>query len=230
MKNVYFYFLSSLLLLLFSSCEGVGKFSSFGFEGEYEMRTTVYWENSDGTFEKQPRDIISPVKIYVENSRLYIRTNSFGMPNYGEYDTEEVVNSYDPPYDTTTPSTNDDNEDGSAIENVTADVKAVTIMMNGFVYVIRDGKYLKSLPIKALRVREKDIAFRNSQYFEITLTNIDGTVMDVMKNHFEYSKAELRGDTIYWNVDLHGEPSSQNSNPNQYNTIHVKYENRLVRK
>lgn len=230
MKTIYFYLFSPLFIILLCSCEGVGKFSSFGFEGEYVMRTTAYWENSDGSFEKELHDIISHVKIYVDNDNLYIRTNSFGMPNYGEYDTEEVESSYDPPYDTPNPLTNDDNGNSSAIEYVTTDANAVTTMIGGLVYVIRDGKFLKSLPIEALRVKEKEITFKNSQYFEVPLTNIDGTIIGVVKNHFEYSKAQLRGDTIFWNVDLRGEPSLHDSKPNQNNTIHVKYENKLVRR
>ncbi|MBR2166313.1 MAG: hypothetical protein IKP02_09745 [Paludibacteraceae bacterium] len=233
MKRFLYYFSVIIVALIMASCESGKKFNSHDFEGEYQMRTETYWMNENGEFEKQPRDMISTIPVYVENDHLYIRTNTFGMPNMGDYDKAEVEFTADPPYDPPTPPTNEGNEggengEGGGIENVTADVKAVIILQNGFVFVINDGKKLKSLPIQALDVKKDRILFKNSETFDVPLTDASGMLLATMRNHFEYGSAVLKDGTITWDIDLYGD-AGVNTTGNDMN-IHVKYHNTLVRK
>lgn len=209
-------------------CETGKKVNSYGFEGEYEMRTITYWTNDLGEEEKQPRDMISPVRIYVENDHLYIRTNSFGMPNMDTEDLSEIEFSYDPPIEPSTPPTGEGN--GEGIENVETNPKAAIIMRDGFVYVIRAGKYIKSLPIEALNVQDNKILFNKSDNFDIALTNADGLLLATMRNHFEYGPATLLNDTIRWVVELFGDAGYNSSAATDNLEVHVKYHNILVRK
>ena len=219
-----------LLVFLLASCENGKKFNSHGFEGNYEMRSTAYWENADGTFEEPFRDVISPVQMYVENDHLYIRTNSFGMPNMGDYDQAEIEFTYDPPVEPSDPPT--EGGDGEGIENVTVDTKAAIIMQNGYVFVVRGDKRLKSLPIEALEVKENQIIFRNSEDFDVPLTSYDGSLLAVMRNHFEYAPATLLNDTITWDIELFGDAGTNSSvsGSDALEKVHVKYHNILVRK
>lgn len=218
-------------VLALTSCETSKKFNSYGFEGEYEMRTTTYWTNEFGEEEKNLRDIISPVTMFVENDHLYIRTNSFGMPNMGDYDEAEIEGRVDPPYED--PSTGDnggDNGNGEGIENVTVNTKAQIVLQNGFVIVVKGEKRLKSLPIEAFDVKADKIFFKNSDNFDVALTNADGTLMATMRNHFEYSQATLQNDTITWEVELFGDAGNNSSSTSEIRDIHVRYHNTLVRK
>jgi len=229
MKRLSLY-LIPLLAISLTSCETGKKFDSHGFEGNYEMRTTVYWENENGAFEEPFRDVISPVQVYVEKGHLYIRTNNFGMPNMGDYDKVEVEFSYDPPVEPSEPLT--EGGDGEGIENVTVETKAAIIMQDGFVFVISGDKRLKSLPIEALDVKENQILFRNSEDFDVPLTSADGMTIAVMRNHFEYAPATLLNDTIKWDIEFFGDAGT-NSSVSSSGTpekVHVKYHNTLVRK
>lgn len=229
MKKVIIVMLSVLAFILVS-CENGKKFNSHGFEGAYEMRSTAYWENADGTFEEPFRDVISPVQVYVENDHLYIRTNNFGMPNMGEYDQAEIEFTYDPPVEPSDPPTEGGN--GEGIENVNLDTKAAIVMQNGYVYVIRGDKMLKSLPIEALDVKEDQILFKNSEDFDVPLTSYDGSLLAVMRNHFEYATAVLLNDTITWDIELFGDAGTNSSvsGSDALEKVHVKYHNILVRK
>ena len=100
MKRFVPYICVVIIALCLTSCEPGKPFNSYGFEGEYEMRTEIYSYNPDNEFVKAPRAIISPVRMFVENDHLYIRTNGFGMPNLGEYDEQEIEGTTDPPMDT----------------------------------------------------------------------------------------------------------------------------------
>jgi len=225
----------SVFTLALVSCELGKKFNSHGFEGEYEMRTTTYWTNEFGEEEKNLRDQISPVTMFVENNHLYIRTNSFGMPNMGDYDEAEIEGRVDSPYeDPSTPSTGDneggENGNGEGIENVTVNTKAQIVMQNGFVIVIKGDKRLKSLPIEAFEVKEDKILFKNSETFDVALTNAEGTLMATMRNHFEYGQATLKNDTITWEVELFGDAGHNSSTTSEIRDIHVRYHNTLVRK
>lgn len=233
MKRILCYFSVVLIAIIMASCESGKKFNSHGFEGEYQMRTEAYWMNESGEFEKQPRDMISIVPMYVENNHLYIRTNTFGMPNMGDYDLAEVEFTVDPPYDPPTPPTGEgngegENGEGGGIENITVETKADIIMMNGHVYVIRDAKKLKSLPIQALDVKEDRILFKNSETFDVPLTDASGMLLATMRNHFEYGPAVLKDGTITWDIDLYGDAGTNTSGSDM--NIHVKYHNTLVRK
>lgn len=233
MKRILCYFSVVLIAIIMASCESGKKFNSHGFEGEYQMRTETYWMNESGEFEKQPRDMISIVPMYVENNHLYIRTNTFGMPNMGDYDLAEVEFTVDPPYDPPTPPTGEgngegENGEGGGIENITVETKADIIMMNGHVYVIRDAKKLKSLPIQALDVKEDRILFKNSETFDVPLTDASGMLLATMRNHFEYGPAVLKDGTITWDIDLYGDAGTNTSGSDM--NIHVKYHNTLVRK
>lgn len=217
--------------LILVSCETGKKFNSYGLEGEYEMRTTTYWTNEFGEEEKNFRDIISPVTMFVENDHLYIRTNSFGMPNMGDYDEAEIEGCVDPPYED--PSTGDnggDNGNGEGIENVTVNTKAQIVLQNGFVIVVKGDKRLKSLPIEAFDVKADKILFKNSDSFDVALTNAEGTLMATMRNHFEYGQATLKNDTITWEVELFGDAGHNSSTTSEIRDIHVRYHNTLVRK
>lgn len=233
MKRILCYFSVVLIAIIMASCESGKKFNSHGFEGEYQMRTETYWMNESGEFEKQPRDMISIVPMYVENNHLYIRTNTFGMPNMGDYDLAEVEFTVDPPYDPPTPPTGEgngegENGEGGGIENITVETKADIIMMNGHVYVIRDAKKLKSLPTQALDVKEDRILFKNSETFDVPLTDASGMLLATMRNHFEYGPAVLKDGTITWDIDLYGDAGTNTSGSDM--NIHVKYHNTLVRK
>lgn len=220
-------FLLSLSTIVLTSCETGKKFNSHGFEGEYEMRTTTYWTNEFGEEEViYFRDMISPVKMYVEDEHLYVWTNFFGMPNMDTKDLTEVEFSYDPPVEPSDPPT----EGGEGIENVVTDTKAVIVMENGYVIVRRGDKRPKSLPIEAFEVKEDKILFKNSETFDVALTNAEGTLMATMRNHFEYGQATLKNDTITWEVELFGDAGNNSSSMSDIRDIHVRYHNTLVRK
>lgn len=219
-------FIITIFTISLSSCETDKKFNSHDFEGNYEMRTTSYWELEDGTYDKYHRDVISPVQIYIENEHLYIWTNSYGIPNMDTKDLTEIEYTYDPPVDPPT-----DGEGGEGIEDVTVTRPPETAMMNNFIIVIRDGKFIKSKPIKAQDVQVNKILFRNSEEFDIQMTDPTGTKLDVLTCHFEYAPATLLNDTITWDIELFGDVGDNPSNSDHfYEKIHAKYHNTLVRK
>lgn len=228
MKKVVIVMLS-LLAFVLVGCENGKKFNSYGFEGDYEMRTTTYWTNELGEEERSPRDMISTVKKYIENEHLYIWTNFFGMPNMDTKDLTEVEFSYDPPVEQpSNPPTGGD--DGEGIENVETSKKAAIVMENGFVIVIRGDMRPKSLPIEAFEVKADKILFKNSDEFDIALTDISGNLMTIMRTHFEYGQATLHNDTIKWDIELFGDIGEISTSSTDLRDIHVRYHNTLVRK
>ena len=219
----------SVFTLVLVSCETGKKFNSHGFEGEYEMRTTTYWTNEFGEEEViYFRDMISPVKMYVEDGHLYVWTNFYGMPNMDTKDLTEVEFSYDPPVEPSDPPT--EGGEGGAIENVETGTKAVIVMENGYVIVRRGDKRPKSLPIEAIEVKADKILFKNSEEFDVALTDMNGNLMATMRNHFEYGQATLKNDTITWEVELFGDAGHNSSTTSEIRDIHVRYHNTLVRK
>lgn len=231
MKRLLFYIIA--IALFTTSCETGSNFNSYGFEGKYQMRTEVYSTNPDGEIVKAPRDMISTVPIYVENGHLYLRTIAFGMPNMGTYDAGSTEYTVDPPYENHAPAVDGDNEDGdneegSGIEVIDVNPKAIIILRNGYVWVIKSGSYLQSLPIKALNVKEYRILFKNSDTFDVEVTDASGMQLGTWRNHFEYSPAILKNDTIHWDVKLCVDPGV-NTSGFEYDH-NIIYRNTLVRK
>ncbi len=230
MKKLFIFIAAAML---FAGCDkgGINDAYYANWEGEYEMRTEIYSTNPEGEQVKAPRAIISPVLMFVENNHLYIRTNGFGMPNLGEYDEQEIEGTTDPPMETPTPAkimNEGDTDEGGGIETIEANHKANIILRNGMVYVLKDNKYLKSLPIKALDVKEDRLFFKNSDTFDVLITNENGDILGNWRNHYEYGPAVLKDGTITWNVELYVDPGMNTSGPN-YN-YNIKYQNTLVRK
>lgn len=227
-------YLSIILIALFAaSCKSDKKFNSHGFEGQYEMRTNASWLNDVDEVQTWSRTIVSPVHMYVENDHLYIRTNGFGMPNMGDYDLEEIQATTDPPMETPAPAKiikddNGDSEGGEGIENVQAPLTSYLIIRDGMVYVIKDNKYLKSLPIQALDVKEDRILFKNSETFDVAITDAAGLILGTWRCHYEYGPAILKDGTITWDVELCVDPGT-NSSGIEHN-FNIKYHNTLVRK
>ncbi len=227
MKKITIAFIS-LLAIVMASCEPNKKFNSYGFEGEYEMRTKYEWK-TNGESVQSYRDMISPVKVFVENGHLYIRTNSFGMPNYGDYDTEEVVFTYDPPVEQYSDNTSIEGN-GEGIENIVTDTHAVIFIRDGYFYVERSGKTIKSLPIEALSVQQEKILFKKSDSFDIPLTDANGRIILMSRNHFEYGQAVLRNDSIFWDIELYSDMGESSSSSYEISNFRITYHNVLVRK
>ena len=217
-----------ILILTISSCESGKKFNSYDFEGNYEMRTTMYWENDEGVYNKFYRDIISPVQMYVMNEHLFVWTNNYGMPNMDAEDLTEVEYTFDPPVEPVNPSS--EGEEGEVLEAITVTVPPQITIIDGFVVVIRDAKHIKSHPIEALDVQVDKILFRNSKNFDVSVTDPTGTMFETLTCHFEYAPATLLNDTITWDVELSGDVRYNSSDPDPFiKKYHAKYHNTLVR-
>ncbi len=234
MKRILCYFSVVLIAIIMASCESGKKFNSHGFEGEYKMCTELYSPDPNGDVLIAPRAYISPVSMYVENNHLYIRTNWFGMPNTGDEDTGIVEYTVDPPYESLAPAVDEDNEDGdneggSGIEVVPDNPQPIIVMMNGFVWVMKSGNYVKSLPIQALDVKEDRILFKNSDKFDVEVTDESGTQLATWRLHYEYGPAVLRNDTIFWDVTKIVD-SGVNFNGGTLQDLNIKYKNYLIRK
>ena len=196
-----------------------------GYEPKHLKRE---WK-TNGESVQSYRDMISPVKVFVENGHLYIRTNSFGMPNYGDYDTEEVVFTYDPPVEQYSDNTSIEGN-GEGIENIVTDTHAVIFIRDGYFYVERSGKTIKSLPIEALSVQQEKILFKKSDSFDIPLTDANGRIILMSRNHFEYGQAVLRNDSIFWDIELYSDMGESSSSSYEISNFRITYHNVLVRK
>lgn len=231
MKHILSYVSAIIAAFCLVSCDKQNEpeeiTDSYGFEGQYEMRTEVKTIFANGEEDVQSRTMVSPVSMYIENKHLYLRTNSFGMPNMGEYDLVEVE--YTMEQQNNAPMlTENTNEDSVAIENTETNSVPMTVIRNGFVYVIKNNKSLKSLPIPALKVKENQLQFANSDKFDVALTNADGDALATLRCYFEYKKATRKDKTITWDVILHLDGGQSSSVMESIERI--EYHNTLVQK
>lgn len=206
MKHIFGYILLFLATICVS-CNSEKSINTYDFEGEYELRTQVVGELTNGTFDTMPYALISPMKIYVEANKLYVQTDYLGMPDFESTNPVAMDLRRDPPkpVDTTTivlPDSLNNDSTSQGIENVVVDSKAHLIMTNGIVILIRGDIWARSLPIRALSVDENQIVLGESDTFEVLLTDPSGDFYQNVTNQYIYSPIRRENGELLWDVSL----------------------------
>ena len=227
-------FLIPLLTISFTSCDGISPEAKNAFVGEYWMETTYDIKNGNEVVDSSHKTKWSPVFIYEEKGKLFVHTNWYGTP-YLSDDREHarfVEESNERPEfisQRRMPSDDTDGEGDSGIENVEPTSGGpVIVMMNGFIYTIRNGAYIMSETIAVKSGSAKVLQLEKCTPFKITLTDPDGTILTEPSVWFEYGAITNSGAEIAWQVEL--DLSNMPEMSGQANFDRVVYKNKLYKK
>lgn len=207
MKKIRIVFIS-LLAFVLASCSKINPETANAFKGEYWMKTS-----SVGMYQGKEFDDVytrwSPVSIYEENGKLLIETNWYGAPYAGG---ERTRNPYVEEYGecpdsisqhriSSNQQENGDNEGGLVDIEIT-NGEPVTIVMNGFIYTIMNGDYIKSEPIVVKSGSSTVLELEDFKPVKVAGTDADGTSLGEISVKYDYGKMIKKGDEITWQVDL----------------------------
>lgn len=191
--------LVSFLAVTLTSCDSkVSPETANAFKGEYWMKTTTYMKYQGEVVQEPIGPTWSPVSIYEENGKLYVRTDHFGAP---DTDTSEgakheyIVNHDDHP--NYSPASYKSTEE---IEPIEDDGTIRVVLMNGRIWSIRYGAYLRALPIQVKSGSETVLNLCDFKPVDVTITDAAGIYLDVVKVRYEYGPMVKVGDSITWEV------------------------------
>ena len=217
MKKLSFILLVAMFL---ASCDKpISPETSKAFVGEYWMETSTVTMKGDKVVNDALSSNWSPVKIYEENGKLLVRTNFYGAP-YLSDDTvhAEPVEGYNERPDFVSPrralaDDDDDEGEGSAIEDVVTDGKPILVVQNGLICVMRGGEMWKSEPIRVKSGSSTVLEFEKFTPVYVPITDIEGRDLGKVKCTYEYGSMVKKDDVITWQVDLvlDGLPSNEYS-------------------
>ena len=233
MKKITIAFIS-LLAFVMASCNGVSPETANAFKGEYWMETSTV-----GMYQGKEIDEVrtkwSPVSIYEENGKLLVETNWYGAPYAGGKRTRNpYVEEYRERPDfiaqhriSSNQQENGDNEEG--IENVEiTNGEPFTVIMNGFLYTIKNGAYIKSEPIVVKSGSSTVLELEDFKPVKVTITDTEGTSLAEISVKYDYGKMIKKGDEITWQVDL--DLSNMPQSENFANIDRVVHKNTLYKK
>ena len=202
MKKLTFILLSIAALSL-ASCDNISPEVANAFKGEYWMETSSVAMKGDSVVDRFNTKW-SPVKIYEENGKLWVRTNWYGAP-YLSDDNEhaEPIEVYNekPDYVSQRRVFAEDGED-DIIDVVVTDNKPILVVQNGQICVIRNGEYWKSEPIKVKSGSSTTLELEKFTPVDVAITDRDGKEMGTVKCTYVYGPMAKKEDAIRWQVDL----------------------------
>ena len=207
MKKISLSILVCLAVFL-TGCDSISPEVANAFVGEYWMETTNTIMLENQIIEENPRTTWSPVSIYEKGGKLFVRTYWYGAPYLrDDEDKQYILNHENPeliPSKRFPASLMDDgdNDEGGGIEVVETDGKTMIVLMNGFVYTVRNGAYLVSEPIPVRSGSSTMLELEKSKSFEVALTTVDGQFAgNALVNH-EYGFIVQKEDVISWQIDM----------------------------
>lgn len=215
MKKITIAIMSLLAFVLASCNSNISPETANAFKGEYWMKTTTYMKYQGNIVQEPIGPTWSPVTIYEENGKLYVRTDYFGAPDtdISEGAKHEYIGKYDdhPNYAPAIYQSVD------SIGNVEDDGTIRVVLMSGRIWSIRYGAYLRSLPIQVKSGSETILNLCDFKPVDVTITDAAGIYLDVVKVRYEYGPMVKVGDSITWEVVFpfdfnrpnHGDPVDQ---------------------
>ena len=187
------------------------------------ISTTIY--QGEG-IESTSTESWSPVYIFEENGKLFVRTDNFGAPDLvtDEGAQHYFILNYDDHPNYISPCRVPAGEaELNEIEPVESDGVTRVVLMNGKIWTIRNGVYLVSLPIQVKSGSETVLNLCDFEPIDITLTTITGEYLETAKVAYEYGPIVKNGDNITWEVTLP-------LNFSQADAVRVIHKNTLYKK
>lgn len=188
---IKFHFILTLVIIsIFAiSCDN-SNLSNSDFIGEYEMTTEVITVYNDAEFDDNPI-VKSNVVIYQEQNKLFVQTDCFGIPFiYGDDFNPSKIENKQP----------DDNSNSNIVD-VTPNT-SVVVIVNGLVRSFVYGTAPESLPIQVKSVTATKLVVKNSEPFEVTITDYTGERNANINCHFEYEPIFKQNETLTWELSL----------------------------
>lgn len=202
MKRIFYISLASLVISL-TSCDRVSPEIANAFKGEYWMKTTsCTMYDGSVTYERGP--VWSPVSIYEKDGKLFVKTDQFGAPDTDTSSTakHEYIIDYPDHPNYVSARYNEEEPESGGIEVVPANNITYVYLVNGFLRTIRNGAYLRSLPIQVKSGSETVLNLCNFKPFRITLTDASGTALAEVDVAYKYGPMVKKGEVITWDVTL----------------------------
>lgn len=190
-----------------TSCDLVSPETANAFKGEYWMETSSVSMLGDKVVNEDSHVLWSPVTIYEEKGKLFIQTNCYGAP-YIEQNTREdyAIEEYrERPESVIVRKVIDgktDEGDGGVVDIVVTDNTPRMVLMNGLLYVIRNGAFIKSHPIPVKSGSETVLNLKKFKPVEVAVTDIEGNYAGMVTTTYEYGPVVKNGERITWQVDL----------------------------
>lgn len=197
MKRIFYISLASLVISLTSCEQGINPETAKAFVGEYWMKTTSYSMYKNEVVEEPNKAVWSPVSIYEENGKLYVRTDHFGDPDTVTTEGakhEFILNYTDHP--NYAPTIN------MSIEPVEEDGVLRVFVMDGFIWSMKGGILYRSQPIQVKSGSEKVLNLCEFQPINIALTSLSGEILEIVKIGYDYGPIVKAGDSLTWEVVL----------------------------
>ena len=205
MKKLSFILFVTILL---ASCDKpISPETSKAFVGEYWMETSTVTMKGDKVVNDALSPKWSPVKIYEENGKLFVRTNFYGAPYLSDDSTHaEPVEVYNERPNFVSPrralaDDGDDEGEGSSIEDIVIQ-RTEMIIMNGNITVNRNGTFLKSEPIKVKSGSSNVLELEKFTPVAVHVTDVEERDIGTVKCTYEYGPMVKKDDVITWKVDL----------------------------
>ena len=189
MPKFHFMLTLAIISICAISCDN-SNMSNSDFIGEYEMTTEVITVYNDAEFDDNPI-VKSNVAIYQEQNKLFVQTDCFGIPFiYGEDFNPSEIENQQP----------DDNSNSNIVD-VTPNT-SVVVIVNGLVRSFVYGIAPESLPIQVKSVTATKLVVKNSEPFEVTITDYAGERKANINCHFEYEPIFKQNETLTWELSL----------------------------
>ena len=192
--------------IILASCNGISPESSKAFVGEYWMKTTVY-TMYEGNVASERGPVWSPVSIYEEDGKLYVRTDNYGAPDTDTSSTakhEYIIDYPDHPNYVGTQKNEGDtdgSDQGSGIDDIIDNVTRV-YLMDGALRTFRNGAELRSLPIQVKSGSETVLNLYDFTPFKVTLTDASGNYLAEVDAAYKYGSMVRKGEVITWDVTM----------------------------
>ena len=189
MPKFHFMLTLAIISICAISCDN-SNMSNSDFIGEYEMTTEVITIYDDVEFDGNPI-VKSKVAIYQEQNKLVVQTDFFGIPFIcGEDFNPSEIKNQQP----------DDNPNSNIVD-VTPNT-SVVVIVNGLVRSFVYGIAPESLPIQVKSVTATKLVVKNSEPFEVTITDYAGERRANINCHFEYEPIFKQNETLSWELSL----------------------------
>lgn len=203
MKKSIFISLASIVIILTSCEKSISPETAKAFVGEYWMKTTVC-TMYEGNVTSERGPVWSPVSIYEEDGKLYVRTDNYGAPDTDTSSTakhEYIIDYPDHPSNVGARYHEEEPESGG-IDVVPANNITYVYLVNGFLRTIRNGAYLRSLPIQVKSGSETVLNLYDFTPFKVTLTDASGIYLAEVDVAYKYGPMVKKGEVITWDVTM----------------------------
>ena len=203
MKNLYTLLIAITAIILASCEKSISPETAKAFVGEYWMKTTsCTMYDGSVTYERGPD--WSPVSIYEEDGKLYVRTDNYGAPDTDTSSTakHEYIIDYPDHPNYVGARYNEEEPESGGIDVVPANNITYVYLVNGFLRTIRNGVYLRSLPIQVKSGSKTVLNLYDFTPFKVTLTDASGNYLAEVDVAYKYGSMVKKGEVITWDVTM----------------------------